>query len=206
MTVPDVLIQPHSAPLAMTFYTAPAGAVAAPLSNVVGLAFLGVQLHPAGKPSVDRARHLSEISVPMLFLQGPRDALAKKSLMEVTVGKLGLTATLNIVDSADHAFQVLARSGRTDMQAMAALQNALWAWIKNLCQDSRGDSGPAMTSVTPDVAAIGGARAGVRSRPRRRAIAIRGRQHAGLFDDQRLSVVPSAQPESFRRLIVLTAR
>ena len=108
------------------------------LHNVVGLAFLGFPLHPAGKPSVDRARHLSEISIPMLFLQGTRDALAERSLMEVTVGKLGPPATLRIVDGADHAFHVLARSGRTDMQALAELLDALSAWIKDLCQDQPG--------------------------------------------------------------------
>ena len=47
-----------------------------PLPGVRGLAFLGFPLHPAGKPSSDRAKHLTDVKIPMLFLQGTRDALA----------------------------------------------------------------------------------------------------------------------------------
>jgi predicted alpha/beta-hydrolase family hydrolase len=54
---------------------------AAPLPAVRGLAFLGFPLHPAGKPSDARAAHLSDVDVPMLFLQGTRDALADPALL-----------------------------------------------------------------------------------------------------------------------------
>ena len=60
-----------------------------PLSGVRGLAFLGFPLHPAGKPSTDRAKHLADIRIPMLFLQGTRDALAELSLLEPVVKGLG---------------------------------------------------------------------------------------------------------------------
>ena len=103
-----------------------------PLLDVVGLAFLGFPLHPAGKPSAERAMHLSEISVPMLFLQGTRDGLAQEALMTATVGRLGPRATLKPLDGADHAFHVLTRSGRTDTQVLGEMLDALAAWIRGL--------------------------------------------------------------------------
>ena len=101
----------------------------APLPKVVGLAFIGFPLHAAGKPSVDRAAHLSGVSIPMLFIQGTRDALAELPLIEATVAELGALATLQFVDSADHSFHVLARSGRTDVEAMIDVLDSLASWM-----------------------------------------------------------------------------
>jgi predicted alpha/beta-hydrolase family hydrolase len=101
----------------------------APLPGVRGLAFLGFPLHPAGKPSTDRAKHLAEIRIPMLFLQGTRDALAELQLLEPVVKGHGQTATLHLVGEADHSFHVLARSGRNDREVMDEVLDALAAWI-----------------------------------------------------------------------------
>jgi predicted alpha/beta-hydrolase family hydrolase len=101
----------------------------AALANVVGLAFFGFPLHPAGKLSVERAVHLSAISIPMLFLQGSRDALADLPSMEATVSDLGELATLKVIDGADHTFHVLARSGRTDAQAMNEMLDSFASWV-----------------------------------------------------------------------------
>ena len=101
----------------------------APLAGVRGLAFLGFPLHPAGKPSTDRAKHLLEIRIPMLFLQGTRDALAELHLLEPVVKGLGQTATLHLVKEADHSFHVLARSGRNDREVMEEVLDALAAWV-----------------------------------------------------------------------------
>lgn len=95
-----------------------------PLPNVVGLAFVGFPLHPAGKPSVERADHLSDVEIPMLFLQGTRDALADQVLVKTTIGTLGARATLEFIDGADHSFHVLARSGRTDPEVMVEMLDA----------------------------------------------------------------------------------
>jgi predicted alpha/beta-hydrolase family hydrolase len=99
------------------------------LPDVIGLAFVGFPLHPAGKPSTDRAAHLSDVAIPMLFLQGTRDMLAELALLKTTVDDLGRLATLNIIDGADHSFHVLARSGRSDQQVMNEMLDsfALWA-------------------------------------------------------------------------------
>ena len=101
----------------------------APLPGVRGLAFLGFPLHPAGKPSDTRATHLGDIDIPMLFIQGTRDALAELSLLEPVVERLGKRATLHRVAEADHSFHVLARSGRNDREAMSEVLETLAAWI-----------------------------------------------------------------------------
>jgi uncharacterized protein len=102
---------------------------ASPLAGVRGLAFLGFPLHPAGKPSVDRARHLFEVRIPMLFLQGTCDTLAQADLLAKVVEDLGHGATLRFSSGADHSFHVLARSGRTDEQVKGELFDTLADWI-----------------------------------------------------------------------------
>jgi predicted alpha/beta-hydrolase family hydrolase len=101
----------------------------ASLAGVRGLAFFGFPLHPAGKPSAERADHLADVDLPMLFLQGTRDKLAELSLLEPVVAKLGKRATLHLVDQADHAFHVPARSGRNDRAVMDELLDTLCVWI-----------------------------------------------------------------------------
>ncbi len=101
----------------------------APLPGVRGLAFLGFPLHPAGKPSDTRAKHLGDIDIPMLFIQGTRDALAELPLLEPVVERLGKLASLHRVAEADHSFHVLARSGRNDREAMSEVLDTLAAWI-----------------------------------------------------------------------------
>ena len=89
-----------------------------PLPGVAGLAFLGWPLHPAGKPSVERAAHLSATRIPMLFIQGTRDALGDPDLMREVVERLGSRATLVEVPEGDHSFHVPTRSGRTDHEVL----------------------------------------------------------------------------------------
>jgi predicted alpha/beta-hydrolase family hydrolase len=102
-----------------------------PLPGVRGLVFVGFPLHPAGKPADERAKHLSEITSPMLFLQGTRDELASLDLMQRLVERLGNDrATLAVVEDADHAFHVRARSGRSDAQALAGMLDVMTAWVR----------------------------------------------------------------------------
>jgi predicted alpha/beta-hydrolase family hydrolase len=105
---------------------------AAPLPGVRGLAFVGFPLHPAGKPSTDRADHLARIDIPMLFLQGTRDSLAEVALIEPVVQRLGSRATLHLAEGADHSFHVLARSGRNDREVMNEIIDAFADWADTL--------------------------------------------------------------------------
>jgi hypothetical protein len=101
----------------------------APLSGVHGLAFLGFPLHPPGKPSDTRAKHLSAVVIPMLFVQGTRDKLAELQLIQPVVKRLGKSASLHLVQDADHSFHVPVRSGRTDKDAMNEVVATLASWI-----------------------------------------------------------------------------
>ena len=103
-------------------------AAAEPLAGVSGLAFLGFPLHPAGQPGVSRAEHLAKVSLPMLFLQGTRDALADLALLRPVVERLGNRATLRVIEHADHMFHVLKKSGRTDEQVLDELADTVAAW------------------------------------------------------------------------------
>jgi predicted alpha/beta-hydrolase family hydrolase len=103
---------------------------AEPLADVRGIVFVGFPLHPAGKPSTERANHLADVQVPMLFLQGTRDTLADLDLIRATAAKLDARSTLHIVAGADHSFQVLARSGRNNEQVREELLDTMAAWMK----------------------------------------------------------------------------
>jgi len=100
-----------------------------PLAGVQGLVFVGFPLHPASKPGTARATHLQQVQVPMLFLQGTRDALADLALIRQVHAGLGERATLHVVEGADHAFHVLVRSGRTDAQVLEELLDAMSGWM-----------------------------------------------------------------------------
>jgi len=100
-----------------------------PLPGVRGIAFLGFPLHPPGRPSDERGKHLFDVSVPMLFLQGSRDELADLELLRPLVARLGARATLRVFADADHSFHVPARSGRKDAEVRAELLDALADWI-----------------------------------------------------------------------------
>ena len=101
-----------------------------PLPGVLGIALVGFPLHPAGKPSTERAAHLAGVELPMLFLQGTRDGLAELGLITQTTAELGRRATLHIVEGADHAFHVLVRSGRNDAQVREELLDTMAALMK----------------------------------------------------------------------------
>jgi predicted alpha/beta-hydrolase family hydrolase len=102
---------------------------ASPLPDVRGLVFLGFPLHPAGRPSDQRGMHLSDVRIPMLFLQGTRDALADLSQLQPLVVRLGHRATLTLFPDADHSFHVLARTGRKDAEVLTDIAEAAVRWI-----------------------------------------------------------------------------
>jgi predicted alpha/beta-hydrolase family hydrolase len=109
---------------------------AAPLEGVRGLAFLGFPLHPAGRPSQERAKHLFDVKVPMLFLQGTRDQLATLDQLQPLCKALGRRATLKLFADADHSFHVPARTGHKDAQVLGEVLDALAAWIDASFQET----------------------------------------------------------------------
>jgi len=104
----------------------------APLAGVRGLVFFAFPLHPAGKPSDERAEHLSAVTVPMLFLSGTADALAELDLLKPVVARLGPRATLTLVADADHVFHVPAKTGRKDGEVLGEFLDAAASWMAAL--------------------------------------------------------------------------
>jgi predicted alpha/beta-hydrolase family hydrolase len=94
--------------------------------------FLGFPLHATKQPSAERAAHLSDVQIPMLFLQGTRDELADLNHLRPVCERLGERTTLVEVQDADHPFHVLARTGRKDGDVRAELLNALTAWTRDV--------------------------------------------------------------------------
>jgi uncharacterized protein len=88
---------------------------------VRGIIFFGFPLHPSGKPSIDRAEHLKEVKVPMLFLQGTRDELATPELIEQVTSSLK-NATLMKLEGADHAF----KAGKQELIPVLAKHATEW--------------------------------------------------------------------------------
>lgn len=107
---------------------------ASPLPGVIGLLFFGFPLHPAGKPSIDRAQHLAGVKVPMLFVQGTRDEMADASLIEPTVEALRGTATLHWVPEGDHSLHVPAKSGRSDDEVLSIALDAARNWVERIIE------------------------------------------------------------------------
>jgi hypothetical protein len=93
------------------------------------LAFLAYPLHPPGRPEKRRESHLPEIAVPMLFIQGTRDAFAREDLLQALLARLGPRAHHHPVEAADHSFRVLKRSGRTEEDVDDEVRGALLAWL-----------------------------------------------------------------------------
>jgi len=103
-----------------------------PLKGVRGLVFFGFPLHPPNRPGTKRADHLAKVTIPMLFLQGTRDALADLKLLRPMCTKLGSRATLHVIETADHSFHVLKKSGRTDAVVLRDLAEAVVSWADSV--------------------------------------------------------------------------
>jgi predicted alpha/beta-hydrolase family hydrolase len=104
-----------------------------PLERVRGLVFVGFPLHAPKKPGTQRAEHLKNVHLPMLFLQGTRDPLADLQLLRPICASLDPSTTLHVVDTADHSFHVLKSSGRTDAEVMQELAQTISAWAMLIC-------------------------------------------------------------------------
>jgi predicted alpha/beta-hydrolase family hydrolase len=100
-----------------------------PLENVRGLIFFGFPLHPPNRPGTKRADHLARVAVPMLFLQGTRDAFAGLNLLRPICAALGTGATLRTFDGAEHSFHVLKSSGKSDADVLRELVETAAAWM-----------------------------------------------------------------------------
>ena len=106
------------------------------LNNVRGLVFFGFPLHPAKQPSDERGRHLAGVGLPMLFLQGTRDALAEARLLVPMLEALGPRVRLKLIEHGDHSFHVPVRSGTTDDQVMTEMLDDTALWMRAILDPS----------------------------------------------------------------------
>src|SRR4051794_31392892 len=104
----------------------------APLEGVQGLVFFAFPLHQPGKPDTKRAEHLAAVTVPMLFLSGTRDELANCELLQTVCKRLGKTATLHHLDTADHGFRTLKRSRKSGEDVFVEMARVVWEWASSL--------------------------------------------------------------------------
>src|SRR6266851_9889740 len=104
-----------------------------PLDGVRGLVFFGFPLHPPGRPGTKRADHLAKVTAPMLFLQGTRDTLADLRLLRPICAKLGPRSTLHVIETADHSFHVLKKSGTSDAEVLQKLAETVVSWSNAIC-------------------------------------------------------------------------
>lgn len=115
-----------------------------PLPGVRGLVFLGFPLHAPGREGTERADHLADVQVPMLFLQGTRDKLAEVGRMRSVVEGLGARATMIVVEEGDHSFAVPKRTGRSRDDVIGTLAERVAAWVGEIGGNSvAGRGGPA---------------------------------------------------------------
>jgi predicted alpha/beta-hydrolase family hydrolase len=102
------------------------------LDGVAGLIFFGFPLHPPNRPGTKRADHLADVKLPMLFLQGSRDAFADLKLLRPICAKLGKLATLHVIPDADHSFHVPKKSGKDDAQILVDLARIASQWAEEV--------------------------------------------------------------------------
>ncbi len=106
--------------------------VAAGRLDCRGLLFLGYPLHPPGKIERLRTPHLASIHIPMLFVSGTRDRLARLDLLEQSVGALGPQARLHLIPDGDHSLQVLKRTRRSQEDVWAEVVDVITTWLAHL--------------------------------------------------------------------------
>lgn len=107
------------------------------LENVEGLIFFGFPLHPPKRPGTKRAEHLAKVKMPMLFLQGTRDTLADLDLLRPVIADLKARAKLHVIETADHSFHVLKKSGRNDAEVLRELAETAASWMQQISDAAR---------------------------------------------------------------------
>ena len=124
----SILVSGHSYSGRMSSLTA----AEAPIEHVRGLVFFAFPLHPTGREGTERAEHLDDVTVPMLFLSGTRDKLAVLDLLQLVCEKLGDKATLHLLDTADHGFKVLKRSRKSTEDVFVEMARVVSEWVETL--------------------------------------------------------------------------
>ena len=130
IAAPDlpILAGGHSFGGRMTSHVAAEGAP----DNLKGLIFFSFPLHAPGRAGTERAAHLAEIRLPMLFLTGTRDTFAKLELFEPLIASLGELASLHLLDTGNHGYKTLKRSRQVEVDIFTEIGVAARKWVDRL--------------------------------------------------------------------------
>jgi predicted alpha/beta-hydrolase family hydrolase len=106
--------------------------------DCAGLLLLAYPLHPAGQPDKLRDAHLPAIATPVLCINGTRDPLCQRDLMEAMLARVGANWSMHWLEGADHSFHVLKSSGTTDAAVMREAAQVAGAWLSTLKSGKAG--------------------------------------------------------------------
>lgn len=98
----------------------------------LGLALLGYPLHPAGRPEKLRVDHFPRLELPVLFVSGTRDALAPRDALEREARAIPGPVSFRWLETADHGFRPLKRSGLTPDEIRAEIADAVVRFVAGL--------------------------------------------------------------------------
>ena len=97
-----------------------------------GLVFLGYPLHPPGRPDKLRDAHLPDIKVPMLFVQGSRDAFGTEEEIRNLIRRLKLNAKLHSIAGGDHSLKAPKSTGLSQDEIHKQAMDFVASWIRSL--------------------------------------------------------------------------
>lgn len=103
-----------------------------PIDNLKGIVFFSFPLHPVGRPGIERAEHLKDVKIPMLFLSGTRDELGYLDLLEPVVRDLGKRGKLHLLDTADHSFKIQKTKRESNEDVFDEIGRVVSEWSKKL--------------------------------------------------------------------------
>lgn len=125
-----------------------ASMLAAEGERCAAVVLFGYPLHPAGRPERLRIAHLPAVGAPMLFLSGTRDRLARMELLEPVVAGLP-GATLEVIEGADHSFEVTRADGRAREEVLDDLVGRAVRWLEAISPARGAGSSPAGAGDAP---------------------------------------------------------
>jgi predicted alpha/beta-hydrolase family hydrolase len=100
--------------------------------DIAGLVFLGYPLHAPGRPDKLRAEHFQDVSAPLLFVQGSRDAFGTPDEIRAATSKMKLRSQFYVVDAGDHSFKVPKSAGVPQQEVYEKVMDEIAAWARRL--------------------------------------------------------------------------
>jgi uncharacterized protein len=107
-------------------------AAADPTLPIAGLVLLGYPLHPPGRPTERRDKHLPAVGRPMLFVQGARDAFGTPAELAPIVETIGSSASIHVVAGGDHSLKLARKDPAAQAAAYDDVQRTMVEWMRTM--------------------------------------------------------------------------